>query len=182
MQGLSEYLAAMNTGGVYPARCSGMDDPNADAAVLVWDQAKQQLAAQSASLDLLRTRTTAMLSVATLVAGLFATRLPSDKTHLQGRVLGFVIAALALFGLSAVLAILAVAPRDGWVFAFDLDDLLASIREGDTVPVDVTANLARAATAAYKANTVKLHGLYRLFGAVCFLVALQVIAWGIAAL
>lgn len=159
-----------------------MDDPNADASALLWDQVKQQLSDQRAELDLLRTRATAMLSVATLVAGLFALRLPSAHAPLRGRPLISVIAALALFGLSAVLAILVAAPRDDWVFAFDLGSLQQDVKEADAAPVDVTYNLTRAATEAYDSNAHKLHRLYRIFGALCLLVALQVIAWAVGAL
>ena len=94
-----------------------MDDPNADAAALIWDQARQQLAQQNADLDLLRTRAVAMLSVAALVARLFGTRLPQGHAH--SRTLAFVIAALVLFAASVILAELVAAPRRKRDFKFN---------------------------------------------------------------
>jgi hypothetical protein len=159
-----------------------VNDPNAEASALIWDQVKQQLADQRTSLDLLRTRTTAMLSVATLVAGLFGLRLPGAHTPLHGRVLVAVIVALTLFGVSALVAVLALVPRDAWMFALDVDSLIQDVKDGGAVPVDVTWNLSRESVRIYNSNSVKLRKLYQLFSAVCFLVALQVFAWGIAAL
>jgi hypothetical protein len=155
-----------------------VDDPNADAAALIWDQAKQQLAQQNADLDLLRTRAVAMLSVAALVAGLFGTRLPHGYTH--GGTLAFVIAALALFATSVVLAVIVAAPRRKWEFTFKLDPLLQRVDAGDAVPADITRNLAAWAEVARSNNARQMSSLYSVFRLVCLLVGLQVIAWALA--
>jgi hypothetical protein len=157
-----------------------MDDLNADAAALIWDQARQQLAQQNADLDLLRTRAVAMLSVAALVAGLFGTRLPNDHAHT--RTLAFVIAALALFAVSVVLAVLVAAPRRKWEFTFKLGSMLQLIDAGDAVPVDITRNFAAWSEVARSNNARQMTRLYSIFRLVCWLVGLQVVAWAVAVL
>jgi hypothetical protein len=137
-----------------------VDDLNAEAAALIWDQAKQQLAQQNADLDLLRTRAVAMLSVAALVAGLFGTRLPDGDTH--SRTLAFVIAALVLFAVSIVLAVLVAAPRRKWEFTFKLGSLLQRI-DADGVPVDVTRNFAAWSEVARSNNARQMKVLYAIF-------------------
>jgi hypothetical protein len=159
---------------------SPVDDLNADAAALIWDQAKQQLAQQNADLDLLRTRAVAMLSVGALVAGLFGTRIPNS--HIHSRALAFVIAALALFAVSVVLAVLVAAPRRKWEFTFKLDALLQRVDTGDAVPVDVTRNFAAWSEVARANNARQMKHLYSIFRLVCWLVGLQVVAWALAVL
>ena len=95
---------------------------------MLWAQAQQQLSQQNSELDALRTRAVAMLSVATLVAGLFGTRLPTS--HVSARTVAAVTAALVLFALSAVLAIMVAAPRKQWLFTFGLDPLLERVEAG----------------------------------------------------
>lgn len=151
-----------------------------DSAALLWAQAQQQLSQQNADLDALRTRAIAMLSVATLVAGLFGTRLPD--VHPSPRAVIAVTAALALFAASVVLAILVAAPRKGWLFTFKLDALLGLVDDGRAAPMDVTRNLATWAEDARSENTGKLDGMYGMFRWVCVLVGLQVVAWAIAVL
>ncbi|TYK44115.1 hypothetical protein [Actinomadura decatromicini] len=152
-----------------------MDDPNADAAALLWEQARQQLGQQSADLDLLRTRAVAMLSVAALVAGLFGARLPA--AHTSDRAVGFMIAALALFAASVVLAVTVAVPRRNWEFTFKLDLLIARVDAGEAEPADVTRNLAAWAEAARRNNARTMSRLYLWFRLVCLLVGLQVVAW-----
>lgn len=159
---------------------SPVDDLNADAAALIWDQARQQLAQQNADLDLLRTRAVTMLSVAALVAGLFGTRLPQGHAHT--RTLAFVIAALVLFAASVILAILVAAPRGKWEFTFKLDPLLQRVDAGDAVPVDITRNFAAWSEMARSNNARQMMGLYSIFRLVCLLVGLQVVAWALAIL
>ena len=129
-----------------PVICFVVEDPNAEASALIWEQGRQQLALQSADLDLLRTRAVAMLSVAALVAGLFGIRIPHD--HLHGRATACIIAALVLFAASTVLAVLVAAPRRNWQFTFRLDALLQRVDSGDAVPADVTRNFAAWSEAA----------------------------------
>lgn len=156
-----------------------MDAPNTEAAALLWEQARQQLAQQNSDLDLLRTRATAILSVAALVAGLFGTRIPA---HPGIRSVSFVIVALSLFAVSALLAVAVAAPRRNWEFTFNLDPLLQRVDDHEAAPVDVTRNLAAWSEIARRKNSQKLEQLYMLFRLVCVLVGLQVISWAIAVL
>jgi membrane-associated PAP2 superfamily phosphatase len=157
-----------------------VEDPNAEASALIWEQARQQLAQQNADLDLLRTRSVAMLSVAALVAGLFGTRLPHGQLH--GRTLVFLIIALALFAASVVLAVLVAAPRRDWEFAFKFSSLLERVDKIEARPGDVTRNFTSWAESAWANNLRLMQPLYTMFRLVCVLVGLQVIAWAIAVL
>jgi hypothetical protein len=151
-----------------------------EAAGLLWEQAKAQLAAQKADADSLRTRAVALLSVASLVAGLFGSRLPHD--HAAPRTVIASIAALALFGASIVLVLLIAAPKQNWYFTFRLDELFKEVDEGKASPGNVTRNLAVWAEDFRRKNLDKLDTMYLLFGGTCVLVGLQVVAWAIAAL
>lgn len=152
----------------------------AGAAALLWAQAQQQLSQQNAELDALRTRAVAMLSVATLVAGLFGTQLP--HSHVHGRTVGAVAIALLLFAADALLAILIAAPRKQWLFTFGLDPLLDLVEAGSVRPEDITVSLASRAEENRRMNNVKLKPMYTMFGWICALVGLQVIAWAVAVL
>jgi hypothetical protein len=162
------------------ARRAAADRSDA-AAALLWAQAQQQLSQQNSELDALRTRAVAMLSVATLVAGLFGTRLP-DGHHVQARTVAAVTVALALFAVSAVLAIRVAAPRKQWLFTFGLEPLLERVEAGSVKPGDVTLSLASRAEENRRANNVKLKPMYTMFGWICALVGLQVVAWAVAVL
>jgi hypothetical protein len=150
------------------------------AAGLLWEQAKAQLAAQKADVDALRTRAVALLSVASLVAGLFGSRLPHD--HTAPRTVIASITALALFGISVVLVLLIAAPKQNWLFTFELCKLLKEVDEGKASPGNVTRNLAVWGELYWSKNQGKLDAMYSLFGRTCALVGLQVVAWAIAAL
>jgi hypothetical protein len=153
---------------------------NTDAAALLWEQAKAQLADQKADVDALRTRAVALLSVASLVAGLFGAQLPHN--HTAARTVIASIAALALFGVTVVLVLLIAAPKQNWLFPFKLGELLKKVDEGEASPGDVTRNLAAWAEISRTKNRGKLNAMYALFGVTCLLVGLQVVAWAIAAL
>jgi hypothetical protein len=151
------------------------------AAALLWAQAQQQLSQQNSELDALRTRAVAMLSVAALVAGLFGTRLPTGS-HVSARTVAAVTAALVLFAASAVLAIMVAAPRNRWLFTFGLDPLLERVEAGSIQPGDVTVSLAGRAEENRRSNNAKLKPMYTMFGWICALVGLQVVAWAVAVL
>jgi hypothetical protein len=155
-----------------------VSDEVGEAAGLLWEQAQRQLLQQNADLDTLRTRAVAMLSVAALVAGLFGSRLPRD--HVSARTLTAVTLALCLFAGSVVLALAVAAPKKKWLFTFKLDKLLDLVREGQATPMDATYNLARWAEDARQLNAAKQQRMYAMFGWVCVLVGLQVVAWAVA--
>jgi hypothetical protein len=163
-----------------PREYGAVDDLNAEAAALIWEQARQQLNQQTTDLDVLRTRAVAMLSVAALIAGLFGSRLADG--HAGGRTVGFVIVALVLFAASVVLAVIVAAPRRNWEFTFRLSGLLQRVDAGEAVPADVTRNLAAWSETARFNNAQRMERLYTMFRLVCVLVGLQVVAWAIAVL
>jgi hypothetical protein len=152
-------------------------DDLTEAAALIWEQAQRQLAQQGADLDTLRTRAVAMLSVAALVAGLFGSRLPHG--HASARTVIAVIAALVLFGVSVVLAVLIGMPKN-WLFTFKLDELMNRVEAGTATSGDVNISLAARAEENRRENAGQLEFLYSLFGVACVLVGLQVAAWAIA--
>lgn len=152
------------------------DDKNADAAAIIWEQAKAQLAEQNSVLSNLRTRSLGMLSVASLVAALFASRLPRASPHWA------VIAAVVLFGLSVPLAIAVAAPRKEWQFTHHLDEMIKLVDRGVASPVDITRNFASWSEEARKHNNDKMRAMFTMFRVVCALTAGQVIFWVIAVL
>ena len=154
------------------------DDLDA-AALLLWEQAQRQLSEQSSDLNTLRTRAVAMLSVASLVAGLFGSRLPHSHLPLYKQVT--VTIALVLFAGSVALALLVAAPRRRWVFTFKLGALSGLVRDGVATPLDVSYNLAGWADDALHRNAEKLARMYAAFAWLCVLIGVQVVAWGIAA-
>lgn len=159
---------------------AAMADDLADAAGLLWEQAKAALTEQKADVDAVRTRAVALLSVASLVAGLFGSRLPHGNA--APRTVSASIAALVLFGISVVLALLIVAPKRKWEFTFELDRMIELVDRRVAKPEYVTRNLAAWAEIAWERNQHKLDDMYVWFGRMCLLVGLQVVAWAIAAL
>jgi len=75
-----------------------------EAAEVLLDQMRVQVASQASGLDTLRTRATAVVSVAGLVAGLFAPHYLTDSY-------GVGIAALAAFTTCAILATIVLFPQ-----------------------------------------------------------------------
>jgi hypothetical protein len=155
------------------------DDLNG-AAQLLWQQAQQQLSQQSNDLDTLRTRAVAMLSVASIIAGLFGTRLPHGHSPLHKQIA--LTVALVLFAASVIAALVVAAPRKRWIFTFKLQPLVQLVDEGRAQPMDISSNLADWANDALHSNAGKLNWVYTAFGWLCVLVGGQVIAWAIAVL
>ncbi len=153
-----------------------------DAAALLWDESRRQITRQESDLDTLRNRAVALLSVSSIVAGLFGGRLVTVHHH-PGYVTAAIVVALAFFALSVLAVIVVLSPkRKGWEFAQNLDQWFALLRAGDLAPVDVTANLARHVEASRKRNQVVLERLYLWFGIACLLTGLEVVAWGVSIL
>jgi len=93
--------------------------PSNDAAVaMLWDEARRLLVRQEATLDTLRGQAVAILSVASIVAGLFGSRLlPTGQLSAFSVVM--IGIALAAFGATAVLALKILRPRK-WRFEHGL--------------------------------------------------------------
>ena len=117
--------------------------PLKDSAALLWDESRRQITRQEADLDTLRSRAVALLSVSSLVAGLFGARATTHHHPTFATVA--TVAALAFFSLSVLAILLVLAPkRKGWEFAQNLDQWFPRLMDGTLTPVTVTTNLARA--------------------------------------
>lgn len=92
------------------------DDDQTEASSILWEQARADIAWQDSNLDSLRNRAVALLSVGTLVGGLFGSRLPHG--HLSSLNLLGLAAALVLFALSIGPAVAIAWPRS-WNFSAD---------------------------------------------------------------
>jgi hypothetical protein len=151
-------------------------DDQTDATGVLWESAKSALDQQSTAVDTLRTRAIAMLSVAALVGGLFGSRLP--HTHSAVNVTGLV-AALALFATSVALAVVIGWPRT-WYFGAYLDTLITGVSDGAVTLAQVNLSLTTRAEQNWARNQITLENLYGIFGGLCFVVGLQVVAWAFA--
>lgn len=158
-----------------------MHGESTEVATLLWEQAQRQLAQQSSDLDTLRTLAIAMLSVASLVAALFGSRI--DQGHLGARTLAAVVVALVLFAAGAFLALFVTVPRKrAWLFTFDIGELLTLEEGGSASPSVLIRSLTDRAEQNRRENEAKIEGLYRALTVVCVLVGLQVVAWAVAVL
>jgi len=155
--------------------------PLTDSSALLWAEAQRQVARQESDLDALRNRAIALLSVSSIVAGLFGSHVAT--VHLSTRSTVATIIALVAFALGALASLIIVTPKwKAWVFTEKLDLYFTLLKEGTLTPVTVTSNLAEHFELYRKSNQVKINRLYGLLIVACALVGVQVIAWGIAAL
>jgi hypothetical protein len=107
---------------------AGDDTPLQDAAALLWDESRRQITRQESDLDTLRNRAVALLSVSSIVAGLFGGRLVTAHHH-PGYVTAAIVADLAFFAVSVLAVIVVLSPkRKGWKSAQNLDKWFALLR------------------------------------------------------
>src|SRR6202042_3684750 len=104
------------------------------AMTALWEQSKTEIAQQDSDIDSLRNRAIALLSVGTLVAGLFGSRLP--HAHLSKVNTAGLITALVLFVASAVVAIALAWPRD-WQAGEERQDIAERVAEGSMTLAEV---------------------------------------------
>lgn len=159
---------------------AGEPQDNGPALAMLWDEARRQLVRQEAALDTLRTQAVAVLSVAAIVAGLFASHVTTTNEPFGVDLA--VIAALVLFAATAGLAIAIVWPRT-WTFAHALDDVIDKVER--QVPVgadDLSYTWAKDFEKWRGTNQAAFDRLMCWFSWSCALSALQVIAWGLAIL
>jgi hypothetical protein len=161
----------------------GEDKPgSAAAAAILLDQARLQMANQDSDLATLRTRAVALLSVSSLVAGLFGGRIVATQHH-PWYVTSGIAVALVTFGLSVLAIIVVLSPkRMGWDIAQNLDEFFKLLSAQNLSPLDASANLAKHIEKSRGANQVVLEKLYCSFSIACVLTAVEVIAWGISIL
>jgi hypothetical protein len=152
-----------------------------DAAAILWEEARRQVSSQADEVDLLRNRAVALLSVASLVAGLFGGRIISSAHQPTHTTIGLTVALVA-FALSVIAIVIVLAPRTNWQFSENLESYFSDIDDGDLRPIDVTARLGQHSVSARENNQKKLDMLYPWFMISCILIGIQVVAWGVAAL
>lgn len=152
-----------------------------DVALIIpiTDERRRLLENQVSFTDTVRNRTTAMLSVAAIVAGLFGSKLGAGS-HPRP-VLVFIAVALALFAITSVLAIKMMMLRDLHV-GVDTSALVTRL-EADTPssPYGMTFTLAKRYQEEYDFNAGVVKRLDTQYKWLCLLVGAQVIAWSIAA-
>ncbi len=144
---------------------------------VLWEESKAELAQQNSDVDALRNRSVALLSAGTLVGGLFGTRLPGghpSKLNTFG-----LVAALILFVASVVLTIAIAWPQD-WKAGPDRIPLAEQVADGNADVAVVHYSLLRSAEGNWAANHVTMTRMYKLFGGLCFLAGVEVVAWALA--
>jgi hypothetical protein len=158
---------------------AAMDAEDADnGSQDVLDETRRLLIQQEAGLDTLRGRSAALLTVAAVIAGLFAPRI-STHDHWRAAML---VVSLMLFASTASLVISIQLPRK-LVFAHDMSRWIDAWRTGHRPSHrDLAYNLSRDFTDYRRANAPIIARLQTMFTATCALVALQVLKWGSAAL
>ncbi len=156
-----------------------MNEPQAETGYQqVLDETRRLLVNQEAKLDTLRGRATTMLTVAAVVAGLFA---PRVSTHDDWRAVLLVVSLLLFAGTTGVVVLIHV--PQSVVFAHDMTPWIERWKKGtDPSLRDLAYNLSRDFTDYHKANAPIIDRLQKAFTATCALVALQVLTWGVAAL
>jgi len=150
------------------------------ALELLWEESRRQVEEQQSSLEALRNRCIAALSVSALVAGLFGSRLVGKVHSWRGWLVGL---ALVAFAVTVIRVIGIQFPKRDLEFYQDLEPYLSEIKNSIEVPPeDVTYNLAKDTQASWGRNEVHLKAAHKSFKGICFLLGIQVLAWGIALL
>lgn len=160
-----------------------MSDDQADAMGAIWEESKAETAQQNSDIDSLRNRAVALLSVETLVAGLFGSRLPG---HMRALNTGGLVAALILFAVSVGIVIAIAWPRSwkGGQATFLAEaghpSLAERVATGRATLAEVNYSLASCAEQNWAANNDTLVRIYRLFAILCALTGAQLVAWAFA--
>lgn len=156
-----------------------MADDQTEATIVLRDQALAEIAQQEGSVDSVRNRAVALLSVGTLVGGLFGSRLPHgglSKVNLAG-----LSAALVFFVVSVVLVIAIAWPRD-WSYGSDRANLVELVAEGERTQAQVNLSIADIAGRNWSNNQDTVRLLYFFFTALCAVTAAEVVGWALAVL
>lgn len=152
---------------------------NTTAATIVWDEAKRLLVRQEAMLDTLRTQAVAVLSAASIVAGLFGSHIPAGSFN---SVTATVVIALCLFAGTAAVSLAILWPR-AWTFSQELSERVGDLQGGRSIhAIDLATTWAAAAEKWRGENQQVINRLVCKFTWACALTGLQVIAWGCALL
>ena len=152
---------------------------NAEATAMLWDEGRRLLVRQEAVLDALRGQAVAILSVASIVAGLFGSRLlPSAQLSAFSVVM--IALALAAFGSTALLALKILRPTK-WQFEHGLTPYTEMVeRRQVVVAAGLALSWAKGVEAQREANRGQLDRLMTRFAWACGLTAASVVFWGLA--
>lgn len=154
-----------------------MPDDQTDALAAIWEQSKAEAAQQNSDIDSLRNRAVALLSVGTLVGGLFGSRL--QHGHLSGLSTAGLTAALVLFATSVGLTVAIAWPRS-WHAGTDRLPLAEMVAEDTATLAQVNYALTWRTEQNWDANNNTMANMSRLFAILCVLTGAQVVAWAIA--
>ena len=149
----------------------------AEAATILLEQVRTQIAGQESLLNGIRTRATTVVSVAGVVAGLFA---PRFLTHSHG--VGF--AALGAFLVCGYLALATLLPlRVAFSVPLDQTDLDWVSANGDNPAAGsmFAVQTAKTLTTAYEHNRDALRSLGALYSWELGAFGLHLVLWAIAA-
>lgn len=153
---------------------------NDEAAAMLWDEARRLLVRQEATLDTLRGQAVAILSVASIVAGLFGSRLlPTQQlSHFS---VAMLVLALAAFAATAVLALVILRPQV-WHFEHGLASNLGTLGRGGDVlaAAGLAYTWAKGVEGQRAANKRRLDRLMTCFAWACGLTGASVLFWGLA--
>ena len=145
---------------------------------MVWDEARRLLVRQEASLDTLRSQAVAILSVASIVAGLFGSKLVS--TSLSRFSLSMIAVALLLFAVTVWLVLTILTPRP-WAFEHVLGGELDRLERGkDLLAGELAYGWARGVERQRAENQPALDRLMSKFKIACALTGAGVLFWALA--
>jgi hypothetical protein len=149
---------------------------------VLYDESLRGIRDQQAAVEQLRNRVVALLSVASLAAALFGAHSLYRGSH-PGWLLIFAGIALGAFGVSMLIAVYVLRPREDWQFYQDVRDYATEIQGGKPVSLAYAlSNLTIHQEASFEVNEKILGDLHRWYRRACYLLAIQVIAWAIVAL
>lgn len=148
-----------------------------DASVMVWEESRRLLVRQESEVDLLRSRSVGLFAAASIVAGLFASRLPKELNDFQAAAVTGALVGFVLMG-GLVLAI--QVPRD-FGFSRNLDDYVAEMGMGTPASVrDFSYNSSKDANGSRSRSKPTIKLLYRYLAGAVGLLGVQVVAWALA--
>lgn len=155
-------------------------DETSEPLSILFSESCRHIDGQIAAVESLRTRSVALLSVAALVAGLFGPHLIAGRHSWWVDLAVWV--ALFAFGVTVLIALWILTPRQTWEFYQEINPYLDELSDGKEVRAsEMLYNLAADSEQSFSVNEGIIRKLNDEFRVACLLVGVQVIAWAIAA-